>query len=194
VSRTFYFAYGSNMDKDTLRERRGIEWTRAVPALARGWRLSVNKPSLLGTGEAMATIVADPAGEVWGVLYEIATTDYEHLEFTEGVKIDHYRRVTVVVEPATAWDGVERGTIGANTVERGTIERITVEAVTLASDHRDPGIRPTRRYMNLLLAGAADHGLPASWIDFLRAIEAAEESADNAALRPFFDRAMRKPD
>jgi len=182
------------MDKDTLRERRGIEWTRAAPALARGWRLSVDKPSLLGTGEAMATIVADPASQVWGVLYEIATTDYEHLEFTEGVKIDHYRRVTIAVEPATSWGGAERGATDGSTFEASTLKTNTVEAVTLASDQRDQAFRPTRRYMNLLLAGAADHGLPGEWIERLREIEATDESAENAALRPFFDRAMRKPE
>ena len=179
MSRTFYFAYGSNMDTATLRDRRGIEWSRAVPAVVRGWRLAIDKPSLLGTGDAMATIVADADSVVWGVLYDISTADYEHLEFTEGVLIDHYRRTPLPVEPAAAWDGAERG---------------VVAAVTLASDSRDPAIRPTLRYIGLLLAGAAEHGLPQAWIDELRTIEAVEEAVGIAALRPLFDRAMRKPE
>src|SRR5689334_18262927 len=99
------------MDTATLRVRRGVEWSRSSPALARGWRLVVDKPSLLGTGEAMANILPDPASEVWGVLYEISTTDYEHLEFTEGVLIDHYRRVEVAVRPTAAWDGASAGLV-----------------------------------------------------------------------------------
>jgi gamma-glutamylcyclotransferase len=176
VSRTFYFAYGSNMDPATLRGRRGIEWTRAAPAVARGWRLAVDKPSLLGTGEAMATIDADPSGEVWGVLYDLAATDYEHLEFTEGVLIDHYRRTGIEVTPSHSWDAP------------------LVEAVTLVSSHHDHTLKPTTRYMNLLVAGAMEHGLPQSWLDALRRIDAVEEKAEHAALRPAFDRAMRRGD
>lgn len=173
VTTALYFAYGSNMDSATLRGRRGVEWTSAVPALARGWRLAVDKPSLLGTGEGMATILEDPAGEVWGVLYEISAADLEHLEFTEGVRIGHYRRVEIVVETRPP---------GGN----------AVTAVTLASDERDPAYRPTTRYMNLLLSGATEHGLPEAWIEVLRGIEPVEEPADAAALRPLFDLAMRK--
>jgi hypothetical protein len=55
-------------------------------------------------------------------------------------------------------------------------------------------IRPTTRYMNLLVTGAAEHGLPAAWIEVLRSFEAIEEKAEAAALRPFFDRAMRRTD
>ena len=179
VSRILYFAYGSNMDTATLRDRRGIEWSRSVVALARGWRLAVDKPSLLGSGEAMATIVTDPAAEVWGVLYEISASDYEHLELTEGVLIDHYQRTELVVEPAGYWDGADHGRI---------------VALTLASDSRDPSIRPTTRYMRLLLDGAAEHALPRHWIDELARIEAVEQSDEVTALRSFFDHAMRKPD
>jgi cation transport regulator ChaC len=174
VSRTFYFAYGSNMESSTLSGRRGIEWSRSAPAVARGWRLTVDKPSLLGTGEAMATIEADPGGEVWGVLFDIAQADYEHLELTEGVLIDHYRRTTIEVAPSHSWDTP------------------LVDAVTLVSADHDPTLKPTTRYMNLLVAGAVEHGLPGSWVETLRRIEAVEEKAEHAALRPYFDRAMRR--
>jgi gamma-glutamylcyclotransferase len=177
VTTVAYFAYGSNMDSATLRVRRGVEWTRAVPALARGWRLAVDKPSLMGTGEGMATILEDSGAEVWGVLYEISAADLEHIELTEGVLIGHYRRVEIVVE----------------TLSQGGAPAVTIPAVTLASNVRDPAYKPTTRYLGLLLGGAAEHGLPDSWIDVLRSIEAVDEAADAAALRPFFDRAMQKP-
>jgi gamma-glutamylcyclotransferase len=174
VSRTFYFAYGSNMDGSTLRGRRGVEWSRAAPALARGWRLALDKPSLLGTPGAMARIESDPTSEVWGVLYEIATSDYEHIEFTEGVLIEHYRRSPIVVEPVHSWDTA------------------VVDALTLTSDKRDGALRPSIRYVNLLLAGAVEHGLPASWIDSLRAIEAVPESPEFEALSQILDAAIRR--
>jgi len=174
VPGVFYFAYGSNMDSATLRGRRGIEWSRAVPALLRGWRLVLDKPSLFRAGSAMASIVADAGAEVWGVLYEISGSDLEHLELTEGVRIRHYQRIVVELQPSSG-DGSP------------------TTAVTLASGHRDPEARPTTRYMSLLLAGAAEHGLPQTWIETLRAIEAVEESDESAAILPFLDQALRKP-
>jgi hypothetical protein len=164
------------MDPATLRGRRGIEWLRAAPAVARGWRLAIDKPSLMGTGEAMANIVADEAASVWGVLYELGEADFDHLELTEGVRIDHYQRIEIAVETAASWDG-----------------DASAKAFTFTSAHRDPALRPTTRYMRLLISGAAEHGLPAAWIDELRRIEAVEESAEVAAMRPIFDRGMKKP-
>ncbi|HXC52720.1 MAG TPA: gamma-glutamylcyclotransferase family protein [Candidatus Limnocylindrales bacterium] len=173
-----YFAYGSNMDGSTLRVRRSIDWSRATAACAKGWQLVIRKPSLLGgAAGAMANIIADAASEVWGVLYEITADDLEHLELTEGVKIGHYERTEVVVEPVERWD------------EDGAA---TVRAVTLTSGTEDPSLRPTARYMELLLSGAAEHGLPESWIETLRRFETAE-IATEAELRSLFDHAMKKP-
>jgi hypothetical protein len=175
------------MDSATLRGRRGIEWSHAVPARARGWRLVVDKPSLLGTAEGMASIVADPAAEVWGVLYDISAEDYEHLELTEGVRIDHYRTTEILVEP------LADAAVHANGHDPLIGEGAPVVAVTVTSDERDSALRPTTRYMGILVSGAEEHGLPSSWIALLRAIEAVEETAEHADLRPYFDRAMKKP-
>jgi hypothetical protein len=122
--------------------------------------------------------VADPGAEVWGVLYEISTGDFQHLGLTEGVLIGHYQATSLLVDSTPAWDAV-------------TFCSIT--ATTFASDIRDSSLRPTTRYMRLLVSGAAEHGLPETWLDTLRRIEAVEESAEAAALRPYFDRAMKKP-
>ncbi len=166
------------MDSATLRGRRGIAWSRAAPALARGWRLVIGKPSLLGSAYgAMASIVADPGAEVWGVLYEISPADLEHLELTEGVLIDHYQRASIVVEPSPLWDRSDAG---------------PVAALTLTSDACDPLLRPTLRYMGLLLAGAVEHGLPDQWLETLRGIEAVDESEEAGALRLVIEDAIRK--
>jgi len=150
------------MDSATLRGRRGIEWSRASAARARGWRLAIDKPSLLGSGEGMATIVVDPQCEVWGVLYDITASDFEHLELTEGVRIDHYRRTEIVVEPLVTGEAAAEP---------------SVPALTVTSDERNPSLRPTRRYMRLLVSGAQEHGLPATWIERLRSIEAVDSGS-----------------
>ena len=166
------------MDSATLRVRRSIQWTRAAPARAEGWRLVVRKPSLLGIAAgAMATIVADAGAQVWGVLYEITADDLEHLELTEGVRIGHYDRTAIDVQTTIDWSGAASR---------------MVEAVTLTSDVEESLLRPTSRYMELLLAGAAEHGLPKEWIETLGRIETDPESEEAAAIRPLLDDAMKK--
>lgn len=177
MERILYFAYGSNMDTDTLGGRRGVALGSSGIGRAKGWRLALDKPSLLGTREGVATIVADPLAEVWGVLYEMSSHDFEHLSLTEGVLIDHYARVEI--------DVVARSPRSEQETQ--------LRAVSFTSDRRVSSLRPSRRYMDLLLRGAAKHGLPGTWIEMLRAVPAEEETAESLALRPFIDSALRKP-
>ena len=170
---SWYFAYGSNMHPATFRERRGIVPRSAVPARLVGWRLVLDKPPVLPIGEAMANLVEVPDGVVCGVAYEVTAADLAHIDLTEGVLIGNYRRVSVVVHPLG--DG-------------GT----PLDAFTLASDRRDPALRPSRRYMRLLIEGATLHGLPAEYVEWLRTIPAVEETAEAAAARALLDRALKK--
>jgi len=168
----WYFAYGSNMQSATLRGRRGILFHRALSGRARGWRLVLDKPGLIPTGSAFANIIPDASAEVWGVLYQIDDTDLGHLDLTEGVLIGNYVRIEIPVVPSIA--------------------NPPVSAFTLISDRRDPGLRPSTRYMGLLIAGAEEHGLPPDYVGFLRRIPAQPESPEGAALRPFIDAALRR--
>lgn len=173
-ARVWYFAYGSNMQTATLRGRRGVDFTRALPGRAAGWRLVLDKPPLVPVGEAYANIVRDRDAAVLGVLYEIGAADLAHVELTEGVLLGNYRRVAVQVEPLDSTGDA-------------------FEAFTLASDRRAPELRPSRRYMACLVAGAEEHGLPAEWITLLRAVPAGDETAEASQLRALLDAALRKP-
>jgi hypothetical protein len=169
----WYFAYGSNMQSATLRGRRGVAYARALPARVPGWRLVFDKPPLLSVGHGFANIVPDAAAEVLGVLFELSVDGLEHVELTEGVRIGNYDAVEV-----------EARLLGA------AGERIP--ARSLSSARRDASLRPSRRYMALLIEGAREHGLPADYVATLRAVPAVEESEAAAALRPLIDRAMRR--
>jgi hypothetical protein len=173
MSTVWYFAYGSNMESATLRGRRGIEFRRALPARAPGWRLVLDKPSLLPLKEAFANIIADPSAEVFGVLYEIAAADLAHVDLTEGVFIGNYHRIVIPVEPLSPPAG-------------------PVTAFTLTSGRRDPSLRPSDRYMGLLIAGAVEHGLPSEYVAFLRSVPVHPETPEAAQFRPFIDQALRK--
>ncbi len=174
MSEVWYFAYGSNLQSATLRGRRGIDFRRAVPVRALGWRLVFDKPRLFGVESSVANIVPDPHATVLGVAFAMTVDDFAHVELTEGVGFGHYARVELAVEalpPAPDAPAV---------------------AFSLSSDQRDPSLKPSTRYMSLIIDGALEHALPADWIDFLRAVDACEESADVLAMRPMIDQLMKR--
>jgi len=168
----WYFAYGSNMQTDTFRGRRGIAPLRAVGARVAGWRLVLDKPPLFPIGESFANVVPDPAAEVFGVAYEIEAADLEHIELTEGVPIGNYRRAEVLAHLLD--DGVA-----------------PVSACTLTSDRHDASLRPSERYMRLLIEGAREHALPAEYVAWLEAVSAQPENPAAAMFRPVLDGLLR---
>jgi len=172
-----YFAYGSNMQSHTLRSRRTIEPASAIAARAFGWRLVLDKPSIMIAEEGMANIVADSGSEVCGVLYDITEDDLVHLDLTEGVLIGNYARVEIAVRPL------------AETT--GTIVE-DIRAFTFVSEHRREGILPSLRYMQLLVEGALEHGLPPSYVKWLQGLPARAETAEAQLWRPVLDHAMRR--
>jgi hypothetical protein len=168
----WYFAYGSNMQPQTFAGRRGIVAARALPARLVGWQLVFDKPPLLPMGQGMANVVATPGAEVLGVAYAITADDLAHVDLTEGVLIENYRRVAVQVAP-----------LGGGT---------SFEAWTLTSDRRTAGLLPSQRYMELLVDGALHHGLPSEYVAWLRGCPAVADSPESLAVRAFIDRALKK--
>ena len=169
----WYFAYGSNMQPATFRGRRGIVARHAVPARLAGWQLVFDKPTVLPTGEGMANVIETAGAEVLGVAYAVTLEDLAHIDLTEGVLIENYRRVAIRV---TALDPA----LGE------------LDAFTLTSDRRDASLQPSHRYMALLIEGAEAHGLPSDYVAWLRACPSIEESPESAAARVILDRAFKK--
>jgi len=170
----WYFAYGSNMQSDTLRGRRGVTFRRALPVRAPGWRVVFDKPPLFSIGEAFANIVPEPDATALGVAFEVGADDLAQIERSEGVSFGNYRRVELAVDPLAPCDDAP------------------ASAMSLASERRDPSLLPSTRYMALVIAGALEHGLPAEYLDTLRAIPAREQTAMARALRPLVDAAMQR--
>jgi hypothetical protein len=160
------------MQSATFRGRRGIAPLRALAARADGWRLVLDKPPLVPVGQSFANVVRDAAEHVYGVAYEITAADLAHVDLTEGVLIGNYARVEIEVE-----------TLGAP-------ERFA--AFTLTSERRDDTLRPSLRYMSLLVEGALEHGLPSEWIERLRAVPAVAETALAIAFRKVLDETLKR--
>jgi cation transport regulator ChaC len=169
----WYFAYGSNMQSATLRGRRGIQFLRAVPARAAGWRLVFDKPPLVPIGEAFANIIPDAATHVLGVAYEVSEKDMQYIELTEGVLLGNYDRVSVPVEPLSQ-------------------PTAPLTAFSLTSDHRDSNLQPSTHYMELVISGATEHGLPAEYIKCLRGVAARPPTSEALRFRALMDEFLRR--
>ncbi|MEE8312663.1 MAG: gamma-glutamylcyclotransferase family protein [Candidatus Binatia bacterium] len=147
----WYFAYGSNMQRATFCERRGLVPTSSAWARLVGYRLCFDLA--VGSGErGVANLVADSDASVHGVLHRITRVQAERLDRSEGVHRGYYDRIVVsaLVEGARS-----------------------VPAFTYASGHGVGGRKPSARYMGLLIEGAEEHALPAGYLDYLRSFELA---------------------
>lgn len=91
-----YFAYGSNMNPERMKERE-IKFSKRVYAILEGWRLEFNKIASRNPNEGYANIMEDKKCIVEGILYEIADADIKQLDKYEGYP-NHYDRVTVKVK------------------------------------------------------------------------------------------------
>lgn len=127
-----YFAYGSNMNSERLRER-GVNFSKREHAILESWMLEFNKIASRNPKEGYANIVKDKKSIVEGILYTVQKSDIEKLDRYEGYP-NHYERIKVRVKLD---DGEE------------------VEAITyVANPNRvKEGLKPCREYIDHLLKG-----------------------------------------
>jgi gamma-glutamylcyclotransferase len=141
---SWYFAYGSNMNRAQMLSRaRSI--LEEVPARVENYEMVFNKKVRGGSGSA--NIQPAPGKTVHGVLYKIQESAYRSLDRYEGVPV-HYRRIEVTV---TLPEGRK---IGAQAYIAAKVEK---------------GLRPALHYLQGILDGAAQHGLPAEYIGEIKA-------------------------
>lgn len=144
-----YFAYGSNLVSAQMK-RRCPSFAAKPVVIGRGrldgYRLAFPVHSRLDWAGGVAGI--EPTGDdgeaVHGVVYEVDDTALVELDIYEDVPGGLYRRgeVTVRLDDDQPCD--------------------CITYFALADD--DGPYRPSRRYLDAIIAGAREHGLPASWI------------------------------
>ncbi len=136
---TRYFAYGSNLVVERMRER-GARFTATRPAVLRDHLLVFDKRGF--DGSARANVAPSAGGQVYGVLYDLPPDGLKALEVFEG----GYDLVAIEVEVTRA-DGVTK---------------LVPARTFVARPDRRTAAPPSRSYVALILQGVAEHGLPAS--------------------------------
>ena len=136
----WYFAYGSNILVQQMYERTG-RVRRVVRCELRGYRLAFNKHSV--RWGVAANIVEDHRRSVWGVAYQM---DAEALLTMDGFE-PGYRRSAVMV----------------HTESRESISAVAYVALQVRHD-----LSPPDEYVQKILRGAREHGLPDHYIEQVR--------------------------
>ena len=138
--RVRYFAYGSNMLTARLRERVPSAAAIGIGQLV-GHALRWDKRSWQdGSGKCDAEATSRNDDVVWGVLFELDPEDKPALDKAEGVGAGYLEKTVNVLTEAGL-----------------------VTAVTYCANDKDTTLRPYHWYKALVIAGAREHGLPASY-------------------------------
>ncbi len=148
---TLYFAYGSNLDPAQMDLRCPGHGFQGMARL-RGHRLHFPLYSASSWKGAVASLEPHDGAEVWGVLYVLTDEHVAALDHHEGLDRvpPRYRRVDLTVD--------QEGIAVAAFTYLGLPDDVLVEP------------RPSRRYLDAILAGARARGLPPDYVAVLEAI------------------------
>jgi cation transport regulator ChaC len=139
----WYFAYGSNLSRAQMQNRAG-QILSSQAARLENYELVFNKKARGGSAEA--NVQPARGKTVHGVLYRVTDAGLRNLDRSTGVPM-HYRRIEVTVVDA-----------GGN----------KITAQTYIASKVEKGLRPASHYVQAILSGAGEHGLPADYIDGIR--------------------------
>jgi cation transport regulator ChaC len=149
-----YFAYGSALSKRHIGEwaaEHGVDarlFARGTPAVLRGYKLVFDVESRFWAGR-VADLAVDKGSAVHGVLFEIPEPAKDAVLRKEGVPTGLSEEIAVDVE-------VEGKPVAA-------------KAFVARPEKRDEPGPASGRLLEYLVEGAQERGLPASWVDLLRA-------------------------
>ncbi len=144
-----YFSYGSNMPTARIRSR--IPAARPVTvALLREHQLVFHKCGTDGSGKCDVVHTSRSSDLVYGVAWEIISPDKLVLDRIEGLGKGYEQKQVSIATPHGE----------------------TFRAYTYYASLTDPEQRPYSWYKEHVLRGAIEHGLPESYIRFIRTVEA----------------------
>jgi gamma-glutamylcyclotransferase len=147
----YNFAYGSNMNSEQVRARCTNAKLVAVAKLP-DHQLAFygNTPEWDGAEE---TVLPAPGNEVWGVIYELTPSDKEKLDDWQDALFDGSGAYFHSPAKVTDQQGKEYSVLLYKKAKLGNPEK------------------PSEEYLNFIVQGAVERGLPAAYVDQLRSIE-----------------------
>jgi len=201
----WYFSYGSNMNPDVFEKKRKIKCVDYRVCKAPGYVLTYTESMLPYSEPSFCTCVkrselpsCDPniRPDIHGVAFLITRQQYEHMLLTEGGwGYQEYRSCPLrniglygedeiwceEIEPERCGDG-ENDTVKQPPESTTTMPLRRFKALTLTGlfgVHRRYDANCSKRYYDIVNAGAASSGLPTSYRDYLREQHPAYEPSDS---------------
>lgn len=143
-----YFGYGSNMDMTALAAK-GVRPSASFPARLYGWRLDFSVAHFFRHEGGVGNIVPcdDPEACVQGMLHVCDNAGLAALDKLEGYGVG-YDRIEVTLDTP---EGPQTGF-----------------AYVGLPAYVEPGLLPTRRYLNILVRGAQAAGIDPAYVETLR--------------------------
>jgi gamma-glutamylcyclotransferase (GGCT)/AIG2-like uncharacterized protein YtfP len=138
-----YAAYGSNLDPAQMAVRAPTSPAQGTGWL-RGWRLTFGGEDFAWEG-SLATLVEDPASQVFVMLYDVPAWDETALDEWEGTALGVYVKIRVRVE---------------------TLEGQKLAWLYILDDYE--GGLPSAHYLGILADAAEAAGAPADYVRELR--------------------------
>lgn len=149
-----------------------IAFISAQPARLPNWSLCFDMQGAPPAEPAMGSIRQEDGDEVYGMVYHITDeASWRKLLLTEGVSTspvtDSYQVINVNIECFSPDAPEKRVTKSAKTLM--TNPNMAIAAAI------EVDVRPSRRYVNLLIEGAVTEGLPKAYVERLRGITVARK-------------------
>lgn len=139
----YYFAYGANMDVETLEERK-VDFKPVTIGKVRDVRLVFHVPGNDDTGKA--DLMDDRRSHAHGVIYDVPEASLARLDVYEDVERGKYRRQEMTVQ-----------------AELGELTCVVYRGAKFRT-----GLKPSDDYLARLIRGAQHHGLPQHYLSFLQ--------------------------
>lgn len=145
----YYYAYGSNMDKKQMEDRK-IEFVpERLRGLLKNWQLVFNKKRQ-SDGAGVGNIIPKDDSLVEGIIYKINRESVKLLDKAEGTRTGHYFRWYLEVESDD--------------------NKFLMCVMYIANPERVvEGLKPTKEYLSHYLAGR--EFLSENYISFLEQIQ-----------------------
>jgi hypothetical protein len=129
-----------------------------------GYRLRFHKRSADGSGKADAEYTGDPQDSVWGVAFDLESSEKPALDKAEGLGAGYSEKMVTI----TDHQGEQHA------------------ALIYYADNKDPSLKPYSWYLRFVVDGARQHDLPADYIAALEDVDCAvdpDKDRDRANMR-----------
>ena len=152
LGRTWYFAFGANMDAELL-AKKSLFPQASHPSIVDGFQIEISSPCEM-KDKGFASITECRGSSVFGVLHSMSLLEMSLLDVLEWVPFRFHRRVKVA---AKSLDG-----------------DLSVVAWAYVAKNRKVGLKTSVGYRDLLVRSARKAGLPDHYLEELAALPVAD--------------------